>query len=334
MEKARFYTRVDDKIRCLLCPRHCLLKEGQEGVCGVRQVSGGELYTTNYGLCAAVNWDPIEKKPLYHFYPGSKILSLGTYGCNLECSFCQNWSLARGRPEHGGTTSFSPHQVLEMIQARGVSFEKAPGVSFTYNEPTVWYEFVYDTAKLLHRHGYVNVLVTNGYISLEALDEILPYIDAFNLDLKGFTGSFYREYCRGQRDPVLTVLERAANRCHVEVTCLLIPSVNDAPEDLEQMVSWLAGLNPDLPLHISRYFPSHQLNIPPTPLETLYMAREIALKKLNYVYIGNVPVSEAANTYCPQCSRLVIERSGYRTRVPGLHGQNCRYCGQHIPLIL
>ncbi len=332
MKKARFYTREDGRIRCLLCPRRCLLKEGQEGVCAVRRVSGGELYTANYGLCAAINWDPVEKKPLYHFYPGSQILSLGTYGCNLECSFCQNWSLARGRPEHGGTI-LSPGQVLEMIQARGASHKEAPGVSFTYNEPTVWYEFVYDTAKLLHRHGYVSVLVSNGYISLEALEEVLPYIDAVNLDLKGFSSSFYREYCRGQLDPVLKVLERAVSRCHVEVTCLLIPSVNDAPQELEQMFSRLAGLNPDLPVHISRYFPSHQLDLPPTPLQTMYQARELALKKLNYVYLGNVWDCGAAHTYCPRCSRLLIERSGYRTRIPGLSGQNCRYCGQLIPVI-
>ncbi len=329
MEKARFYTREGDRIRCLLCPRRCLLAEGQEGVCGARRVLGGELYTTNYGLCAAVNWDPVEKKPLYHFYPGSRILSLGTYGCNLECSFCQNWSLARGKPTQGGTM-LSPDQVLEMLSARG----ETPGVSFTYNEPTVWYEFVYDTAKLLHRHGYASVLVSNGYISLPALEEILPYVDAFNLDLKGFTNSFYREYCRGQRDPVLKVLERVVNRCHVEVTCLLIPSVNDDPQELEKMFDWLAALNPDLPLHISRYFPSHQLDLSPTPLKTLCRARELALKKLNYVYLGNVQDTDASHTYCPRCSRLLIERFGYCTRMPGLDGPRCRYCGQTIPVIL
>ncbi len=333
MEKARFYIRENDRICCLLCPRHCRLQEGQAGVCGVRRVSGGELYTENYGLCAAANWDPIEKKPLYHFYPGSRILSLGTYGCNLQCKFCQNWSLAEGNPDRGGSI-LSPEGVLKMLQSTGAPLKEIPGVAFTYNEPTVWYEFVYDTAKLLHRHGYAAVLVSNGFIGLEALEEILPFIDAANLDLKGFSDSFYREYCRGERDPVLRVLEKMVNRCHVEVTCLLIPTVNDHPGELEQMFGWLAELNPDLPVHISRYFPSHRLDLPPTPLETLYRAREQARKKLNYVYLGNIRDRASANTFCPACSALLIERRDYQARLPGLEGSNCRYCGQPIPVIL
>ena len=333
MEKARYYRREEGKIRCLLCPHRCLLAEGGEGVCGVRRVSGGELYTASYGLCAAANWDPIEKKPLYHFYPGSQILSLGTYGCNLECSFCQNWSLAKRKSEQGSTL-LSPERVLEIIRARKKTFKEAPGVAFTYNEPTMWYEFVYDTARLLHSHGFVTVLISNGFIELDALEEILPYIDAFNLDLKGFSNSFYRKYCRGELDPVLKVLERVVGRSHVEVTCLLIPSANDHPRELGEMFGWLASLSPDLPVHISRYFPSHRLTLPPTPLETLYRAREIAQNKLNYVYLGNIGDNEAAHTYCPGCSRLLIERTGYRTHISGLSGANCRYCGQPIPVIV
>ena len=266
------------------------------------------------------------KETLYHFIRGARFF-LSTYGCNQNVVLPELVpSGGRNRGNHAKS-----ERVLELVRARGSS---TPGVAFTYNEPTIWYEFVYDTARLLHEHGYANVMVSNGYIGLEALEELLPYIDGFNIDLKGFSDSFYQEYCRGRRKPVLRVLEKVAKRCHLEVTSLLIPSVNDDPWELEQMFGWLADLSPDLPLHISRYFPSHRLNLPPTPLEILYRAREMALEKLNYVYLGNVGDSKAAYTYCPRCSRLLIERSGYRARIAGLDGSNCRYCGQPIPLIL
>ena len=219
----------------------------------MRRAAGGELVTENYALCAALHWDPVEKKPLYHFYPGRQILSLGTYGCNLCCSFCQNWTLARGKPSAGGEM-LTPQQVLAMLQREGSPAEVL-GVAYTYNEPVVWYEFVYDTARLLHEHGYRNVLVTNGFISRAALRELLPYIDALNIDVKGFSDSFYRKYCHGMRRPVLETVELAASSAHVEVTCLLIPTLNDSPTELELFTSWLAGVNPNLPLHFSRYFP-------------------------------------------------------------------------------
>ncbi|OPZ70425.1 MAG: Radical SAM superfamily protein [Firmicutes bacterium ADurb.Bin456] len=207
-------------------------------------------------------------------------------------------------------------------------------MAFTYNEPTVWFEFVYDTARLLRRHGYISALISNGFIEPGALEEILPYIDAFNLDLKGFSNAFYRKHCRGELEPVLKVMAMVAGRCHLEVTCLIIPSLNDSPRELNEMFAWLASLSPDLPVHITRYFPSHQLTIPPTPLETLVRVRETALKKMNYVYLGNIGDSEFAHTYCPRCSSLLIERTGRGTRVLGLDGSNCRYCGQAIPVIL
>lgn len=329
-KKALFYTKEKDQVRCLLCPRRCLLKEGQAGFCGVRRVIRGELYTENYALCAALQWDPVEKKPLYHFYPGRRILSLGTYGCNLRCSFCQNWSLARGRPSADAT--ITPSQVLARLQREGGPAEVV-GVAYTYNEPSVWYEFVADTAQLLHEHGYRNVLVTNGFISREALEKLLPHIDALNIDVKAFSDSFYEKYCRGLRRPVLETVELAAAAAHVEVTCLLIPTLNDSPEELAKLTGWLAGISPDLPLHFSRYFPQYQMDLPPTPVETMVAAREIALKKLNYVYLGNVDIPGGSDTRCPQCGTLLITRRYYQTRITGLADYRCLECGAPVNLI-
>lgn len=331
LKPARFCTREGDGIRCLLCPRRCLLAEGQTGFCGVRRVEQGVLYAENYALCAALHWDPIEKKPLYHFHPGEQILSLGTYGCNLRCSFCQNWSLVLGRPEAGGT-AITPAQVLETLQRRGGPAE-VPGVAYTYNEPSVWYEFVAETARLLHGHGYCNVLVTNGYISPEALRELLPCIDALNIDVKAFNDSFYETYCRGRRGPVMEAVGLAAAHAHVEVTCLLIPTLNDRPEELARMSEWLAGIDPDLPLHFSRYFPQHRMELPPTPLETMIAAREIARRELNHVYLGNIDLPGAADTLCPRCGALLISRRHYRTRITGLDGNRCLRCGAAVNLV-
>lgn len=332
MLKARFYAREDGRVRCLLCPRRCLIEEGGAGSCGVRRVEGGELYTANYGLCAALSWDPIEKKPLYHFYPGREILSLGTYGCNLHCTFCQNWSLARGRPGPQ-ETRIEPGHLLGLLQrAGGPQF--ALGAAYTYNEPTVWYEFVYDCARLLHEQGYRNVLVTNGYIGVEALEELLPYIDALNIDLKGFSERFYNRYCRGKRAPVLATVERAARSCHVEITCLLIPDANDDPEEIEALSSWLSGISPDLPLHFSRYFPSYRLALPPTPLETLEKAYKIASKRLRYVYLGNAQAAAGADTFCPYCRKLLIERRGYHARVTGISDGRCRFCREKVNIVI
>lgn len=327
---AQFYTKEKDQVRCLLCPRRCLLNEGQTGFCGVRRVVKGKLYTENYALCAALQWDPVEKKPLYHFYPGYQILSLGTYGCNLRCSFCQNWSLARGQPS--ADTALTPAQVLAMLQREGGPAD-VPGVAYTYNEPFVWYEFVAETARLLHEHGYRNILVTNGYISREPLEKLLPYIDGLNIDVKAFSNSFYEKYCRGMRRPVLETVELAAAAAHVEVTCLLIPTLNDSPEELAQLSGWLAGINPDLPLHFSRYFPRYRMNLPPTPEETMTTAREIALKKLNYVYLGNIDLPGGSDTLCPQCGALLITRSYYQIRITGLADNRCFECGADINLV-
>jgi len=334
MHRARFYKQEKTgSVRCLLCPQRCRINEGSAGLCGVRKVEDGELCSSNYGLCTAAHWDPIEKKPLYHYYPGSTILSLGTFGCNLACRFCQNWTLARGQPgPEAGGLNITPDHVLKMLQKQGGP-QAALGVAYTYNEPTVWYEFVYDTAKLIRGYGYKNVMVTNGFISREALLDLIPLIDAFNIDVKAFSDSFYRQYCRGLRRPVLETVELAVPLCHVEITCLLITTLNDDPAEIELLSAWLAGISPDIPLHISRYFPQYQLDLPPTPLETLKQAQEIARRKLRYVYLGNVELPGSADTLCPHCGALLIRRQRYKTLICGLTESRCQNCRFEIRML-
>ncbi len=297
----------------------------------MRRNEGGELYAAGYGLCAALNWDPVEKKPLYHFYPGSSVLSLGTYGCNLSCSFCQNWTLARGdiyRP----ATVVSPDDILDMLQQKGGP-DRIPAVAYTYNEPTVWFEFVFDTASLLSNHGYKNILVTNGYINEKPLKSILPYIDAMNIDVKAYNDGFYRRYCCGTLKPVLNTVEMAIESCHVEITTLLIPTLNDNLVEIENLCRWLGGLDPEIPLHFSRYFPQYEMEIPPTPPHVLRQAKETALKYLHYVYLGNVDLPGCSDTVCPNCGNLLVARNGYRISSAGLEGDRCRKCSYQIKVV-
>lgn len=330
LHKAMFYTKEGEYIYCKLCPQGCRLKEGMRGLCEVRQVKGGKLYSLNYGVCASVAMDPIEKKPLYHFYPGWDILSLGTWGCNFHCSFCQNWSLARGGAGQKKGYHLKPIDVLHFLRDK---YKSSAGIAYTYNEPTVWYEFVYDTAKLVKESGYRNILVTNGFISPEALEEISPFIDALNIDVKSFNDDFYRKYCRGNLESVKRTVEYCAERFHVEITCLVIPTLNDSPGETDSLTDWLAGLNPDIPLHFSRFFPQYKLALPPTPVETLTEIRRKAMDKMNYVYIGNVAGhEEVTNTYCPRCQNLLIERGGYRALNRGINAEKCTRCSNDISL--
>lgn len=332
MHEASFYTVTDGKPVCRLCPHECMPAEGQTGFCGVRKVLNNRLYSTNYGVLAAVNIDPVEKKPLYHFYPGHPVLSLGTYGCNLHCSFCQNWTLARGCPA-GEEKVSAPDDILDMLERQGGP-EKVFGVAYTYNEPFTWYEFVSDTAKLVHEKGYRNVLVTNGYVKKEPLAALLPSIDAMNIDVKAFNETFYRKYCRGSLSEVVETVEAAAAQCHVEITCLLIPGVNDNEAEQEKLVRWMAGIDRNLVLHYSRYFPRYNLDLPSTPPEVMVSARKRALRHLRYVYLGNVNLPGSSDTTCPGCGKLLIERSGYRVNVSGLEGTCCRGCGEEVDLVM
>ncbi len=328
MKQAMFWEDTgSNRVQCLLCPQKCVIADGKRGFCRVRQNDAGVLYTVNYAQVSSYSIDPIEKKPLYHFYPGSPIFSVGTFGCNLRCGFCQNWTIAHGEPE---TVTLSPEKLV--AAAEGYDGGSSIGIAYTYSEPFMWYEYVYDTAKLARETGLKNVLVTNGFINPEPLKKILPFIDAMNIDVKGFSDSYYNETCVGELHPVLQTVEIASAYCHVEITTLLVTGLNDSKEEIGRLADWLAGVDRDIPLHLSRYFPNYKMELPPTPLYVMEQARDEALRKLNYVYLGNVPGSEAANTYCPECGALLIDRYGYRALETGLEKQKCRKCGRDIAI--
>ncbi len=322
------YDQEKDRVLCELCPHNCHIKEGKKGKCGVREHRDGKLITLNYGEVSSSALDPIEKKPLYHFYPGHEIFSIGTVGCNFSCSFCQNWAIAQDF-EGIDTMSLTPEDVLEIMDKK-IPLDRRLGVAYTYNEPTIWYEFIYDTARLIHKKDMKNVLVTNGFINKEPLEKLLPYIDAMNIDVKGFTEEFYKKYCKGRLEPVKEILERVHSHCHVEVTNLLIPGLNDSLEEIEGLVEWIARVNPHIPLHFSRYFPCYKMDLPPTPVETLVKAKEVADKKLSYVYLGNVRDIDAGHTNCPDCGEVVIRRAGSLIKNLGVEGKNCKFCGGKI----
>jgi pyruvate formate lyase activating enzyme len=285
MKLAMYFQKIEDsKVHCYLCPHNCIIKSGALGACRARKNIDGELYSLNFGKIAAAALDPIEKKPLNRFKPGSMILSVGTFGCNMKCSFCQNWSIAHNHPD---TEDITPELLVK--KAEELRRNGNVGIAYTYNEPSIWYEFVYDTAKLAKDRELINVLVTNGFIERQPFEDILPYIDAMNIDVKAFTPSFYNEICRATLANVKETVEIAVGRCHVEVTTLVIPELNDAIEEIDELSRWLASISPEIPLHLSRYFPNYNMSDrPPTPIETLKGAKDKAKEYLKYVYLGNV----------------------------------------------
>jgi pyruvate formate lyase activating enzyme len=329
MKKEALYweKREDGKVHCLLCPVGCVIAEGKVGVCRGRKNEGGRLYATNYGRLVSVAIDPIEKKPLYHFHPGRQILSTGPNGCNLRCQNCQNWNISQGE----SPTQFAESQDLIEIALRENSF----GISYTYTEPLIWYEYVLDTARMAKEKNLANVLVTNGYINEEPLRKLLPYIDAMNIDLKSMDGDFYKKICKGKLAPVLKAIETSfQNHVHIEITNLLIPTLNDSDEQIQKLVDFVASLSDRIPLHFSRYFPMYKMDIPSTPLETIQRAFLLGKRKLKYVYVGNANIPNTSNTYCPVCNNLLIEREGYHTSVPGIKETKCKNCGTAVDVII
>ncbi|MBC7287992.1 MAG: AmmeMemoRadiSam system radical SAM enzyme [Armatimonadetes bacterium] len=326
--QCRYWQRRDEVVECLLCPWHCKIKPGATGRCGVRYNDAGTLRCLTYGRVTAVNLDPIEKKPLYHFHPGEPILSIGSWGCNLSCVFCQNWSISQQRAP---TQDLSPQQAVrlaEELRSRG-NF----GISYTYNEPFIWFEYVYDTAKLARERGLANVLVTNGIIEEEPLRELLPLIDAMNVDIKSMKDSFYRKLCKGAVGIAQRTVEIAFGRTHVEITNLVITGENDSDEDFEKLAEWAASVSVKLPVHVSRYFPAYRFDAPPTPLERLQRAVDILREKLAFVYVGNVDLPGGSDTVCPACGKVAIKRRGYYTTVVGLTDGRCSNCGEDLNVI-
>ena len=325
MREAMYYQLQGQNVMCSLCPKGCVIAEGQTGFCRVRKNIGNKLYAANYAACSSCALDPIEKKPLYHFYPGSLILSLGTWGCNFSCTFCQNWQIAQDTPS---TESLMPDRAVEM--AKQYESQGNIGIAYTYSEPSVWYEYVLDTAKAARLAGLKNVLVTNGFINREPLQELLPYIDALNIDVKAFNNAFYHTVCAGGLESVKQTVELAASVCHVEITALLVPGFNDEVTEIDKLAQWLAGIDRNIPLHFTRYFPNHKMDVPPTPESTMRTAQQIARQYLNYVYLGNLS-SDGGKTYCPQCSQLVIDRSKSYSYL--VDHNKCPQCGSVISIV-
>jgi len=321
---------MSSRVQCLLCPHACVMADGERGTCRVRLNRGGELVSLVYGLPAAVHVDPVEKKPLFHFRPGSPTFSIASVGCNLGCLYCQNWDISQADPEDVPPLDMPPEAVVEEALAAGCT-----SISYTYTEPVVWYEYMYDTAVLAREAGLANILVTAGYICEGPLRELIPVLDAANVDLKGITDSFYRGMCSGTLAPVLRCLEIMKDEgLWLEVTNLIVPGWNDSTDDLRSLVDDLASrLGPSVPLHFSRFFPMYRLtDLAPTPVETLQAARvEAQSAGLDFVYVGNVQVEGGSTTVCPGCGRELVARTGYTvTRLDIVDGC-CPSCGAAIP---
>lgn len=278
-----------EQVLCDVCPKFCKLREGQIGFCRARSNIGGKIVPINYGQATSLALDPIEKKPLMRFCPGTYILSYGSYGCNLRCPYCQNASISMAGPDNCPHRLITPEGLTDLAVDLSKQEPGNIGVAFTYKEPTVCFEFIRDTSKLLHEAGLKSVVVTNGGLVRKYADELLPHVDALNIDLKGFSDEFYR-YVKGEFDTVKEFIKAAVeHKCHVELTTLAIPTKNDDPEEMEREAEWIASISPDIPLHLSRFFPRYKVDdLPPTPAETIYRLKDIAQKKLKYVYTGNL----------------------------------------------
>jgi len=326
MKEARFYKKEEDIVRCKLCPHLCRIPAGSTGLCRTRKNIGGALYSLVYGKAASIQKDPIEKKPLYHFRPGSYALSFGTVGCNMMCSNCQNWQTSQADPEEVTIPDFSPEEIVKSAVDSGCK-----NIAYTYNEPTVFYEYMLDTARIARKKGLGNVLVSNGFISQEPLIELCKYIDAANIDLKAFNDRFYRDVCGSRLNPVLESLQTLNdNGVWLETTNLLIPGLNDDLKEIGAMCSWLRENVGNVVLHFSRFFPQYRMQgTQPTQPETLVKARELAKRHLDFVYLGNIEINDSSSTACPACGEITIKREGYRTKIE--HGPGLCVCGEKIP---
>ncbi len=330
--EASWYEKKENSIvKCTLCPHNCIIKPGKTGICLVRRNIEGILYAENYAVLSALHFDPVEKKPLYHFYPGQGVLSIGTFGCNLKCSFCQNSDISQNGirdPERKALTD--PQEIInEALDIKGNI-----GIAYTYNEPVIWFEYVRDVAKVAEKAGLKNVMVSNGFINETPGREMIEFTDAFNIDLKGFTEDFYKKHTSSSLEPVketIKTIHKAGK--HLEITNLVIPTLNDDPVVFEKMVEWIAlETGENTVLHLSRYYPHFKVSLPPTEVKKLSGFYKIAKKYLKYVYLGNVAdPAMGNNTLCPVCNSEVIVRNGYKTWTSGLDQQGkCKNCGLKI----
>lgn len=332
MREAVLWQTEGDKVRCRVCPHLCLIPEGREGYCGVRGNRDGVLRPLTYGRVSSIAADPIEKKPVFHYFPGTQVLSLGSVGCSMRCGHCQNWQISRSNAEDTPDLhDLAPERVVEMARAY-----RCPGVAFTYNEPVIWIEYVADVSRLCRDAGLFTVMVTNGYITTEALDLLGPLIDVWRVDVKGSDDAQYRKLCHVPSvAPVMEAAERAkkAWRMHVEVVTNVVPGVNDSDEALSAIAGWISGsLGPETPWHVTRFFPYLDFSdVPPTPMETLRRAREIGRDRgLQFVYIGNAAEPGGEDTVCPQCGAVAIAREGFTVHARRTRGGACLRCGRDL----
>ncbi|MFH1213462.1 MAG: AmmeMemoRadiSam system radical SAM enzyme [Candidatus Neomarinimicrobiota bacterium] len=331
IREARYYVKLaDGKIRCLLCPRACVVPDGKRGYCRVRENQNGVYKTLVYGRLCTLNNDPIEKKPLFHFLPGTNALSVATAGCNLKCKFCQNWNISQVAPEELPFEYTTPEKLISLAKKY-----QTPTIAFTYTEPTISTEYICDTAGIARKNGLHSVMISNGYINPEPLKDLCGVLSAIKIDFKAYSEQFYRDVTDGTLSPVLETLKQIKqSKIWLEIVNLVIPTQNDDPAQIRQMSQWiLQNLGPDVPVHFTRFHPLYLMqNLPPTSIGTLEAAYDIARETgLKFVYIGNVPGHAAENTYCPHCQRKIIERIGYQLRSLSIKNGKCQYCQTIIP---
>ncbi|MFH1594152.1 MAG: AmmeMemoRadiSam system radical SAM enzyme [Candidatus Omnitrophota bacterium] len=329
-KEASYYKKITgDIVQCTLCPHECALKDGQRSFCRVREPKDGKLYTFVYGFPCSVHVDPIEKKPIYHMLPGSSAFSIATAGCNLRCKFCQNWQISQEFPENVSSKYLPPEEVVRIAEK-----QNCRSIAYTYSEPTVFYEYMYDTSRIAKERNIKNVWVTGGFINREPLLKLAGVMDAANIDLKGFSDKYLQEVCGERLEPLLKTLKLAREQgIWIELTNLVVPTLNDDPNMIGEMCSWIKeNLGADTPLHFSRFWPMYKLNnLPPTPIETLKAARQIAEKAgLNYVYLGNVPEERGGITRCPNCKKELIDRHGYSVKGVQIEDSKCKFCNHKI----
>jgi pyruvate formate lyase activating enzyme len=334
MKEAMLWRARDHVALCFLCAHRCTIAEGERGLCGVRQNIEGRLYSLVYGKLISSAVDPIEKKPLFNFLPGTRSYSIATAGCNFFCDFCQNWQISQITHEGGGVRGeeFTPEGVVAEARAYDCA-----SISYTYTEPTIFFEFAYDTAGVARQAGLKNVFVTNGYQTPETVEKMAEVIDAANVDLKSFSDEFYRRRCRARLAPVLEAIRQMhAGGIFLEVTTLVIPGENDSPDELKQIAGFIASVSPSIPWHVSRFHPDYKLGDRGwTPADTVFGAVEIGKAAgLTYVYAGNLPAGEHEHTYCPGCSSMVIKRSGFSASKVGLKGKACTKCGRDLDIVV
>ena len=331
-EGVLFEKLPDNKVKCQVCSHRCTIADEKFGLCRTRQNKNGKLYTLIYNTVSSEAVDPIEKKPLYHFMPGTLSYSLGTIGCNFRCQHCQNWNISQVTLVESHTMEITPEAAIRRALASG-----SKSISWTYNEPTIWHEYTYDSAVLAKIAGLKTIYVTNGYITPEALRRIAPYLDVFRVDIKSFSDDFYRKICGARLAPVLESTKLAKELgMHIETITLVIPSKNDSPEEITQIVRWVhENLGADTPMHFTRFHPLYKMDdLEPTPVDTLEMAYDIAKKVgMRFVYLGNVAGHKYENTYCPKCNTLLIDRMGFRVTEVKIKDGKCPECGENIEIV-